>query len=191
MEPVYTRTDIGTVPVNVVDFKTYIKLPQVVVADDALITTLLATATIWGENYTRRDFRDNTWEMKLDTFPNAICIRRDPVETITSVTYEIAGVVTTVDASDYYLLKQVQTSWIVLNDGFSWPTDGDEVTEGKLGTITVTFTTTTYSCEDDVQTAIKMHTAHMYSERGDCPASDAARKSGATGIYDQFRVSKV
>jgi uncharacterized phiE125 gp8 family phage protein len=188
MPDVYTRTDIGTVPVNCVDFKTYIRLPQSVVSEDSLITSLLSAATDWGEKYTRREFRDNTWTLQLDSFPaGGICLRRDPVETISSVTYEIDGVETTVDAADYYLLKDVQVSWIVLNDDVSWPTDGDST----LGSITVTFTTQAYECEAEIITAIKMHVASMYSERGDCPATEAARKSGATAIYDQWRVSRV
>jgi uncharacterized phiE125 gp8 family phage protein len=191
MTGVYNRTDIGTVPVNCVDFKTYIKLPQTVVSDDALITSLLSAATDWGEKYTRREFRDNTWQLRLNKFHSVICLRRDPVETITSITYLVAGQETTVDSSVYYLLKGVQTSTIQLNDEQEWPTDGDEGTTGLLGSVVVTFTTEAYECEDLIISAVKMHTAHLYSERGDCPAEEAARKSGATAIYNQFRVVRV
>jgi uncharacterized phiE125 gp8 family phage protein len=191
MTGVYNRTAVGTVPVNCVDFKEWIHLPQQVVADDALITSLLSSATEWGEKYTRRDFRINTWQLRLNKLLPTICLRRDPVTAVTSITYLVGGVETTVDSSVYYLVKGVQTSSIHLNDGEEWPTDGDEGATGLLGSVVVTFTTTTYPYEDDIATAIKMHTAAMYSERGDCPSEKAARTSGATNIYDQFRVQRV
>ncbi len=191
MSDVYKRTDVGTVPVNCVDFKDYIKLPQVVTADDSLITALLSTATDWAERYTRRDFRENTYTLTFDRFPVRICLRRDPVVSITSVTYKVDDVVTTVPAADYYLVKDVQNSWIVLNDEKEWPTDGDESTKGLLASIVVTFVTEAHTCEEDGNTAIQLITAHLYSERGDCPTGDAARQSGATAILDQFRIVRV
>jgi len=193
MADVYTRTEVGTVPVNCVDFKTHIKLPQVVVADDGLITSMLSAATNWGEKYTRREFRDNTYELRFDRFPSrSICLRRDPVETITSIKYLVGGVETTVDSSIYYLLKDVQVSWIVLNDEEEWPTDGDEETIGLMGRVFVEFTTQAYSCEDGKLTeAILRHASALYSERGDCTIEQAATKSGATEFYNQFRIVRI
>ena len=191
MSDVYKRTDIGTVPVNCVDFKDYIKLPQVVTADDSLITTLLSTATDWAERYTRREFRKNTYTLTFDKFPVSILLRRDPVASITSVTYKVDDVVTTVPAADYYLVKDVQDSRIVLNDEKEWPTDGDEINKGLLASIVATFVTEAYTCQESGNTAIQMITARLYSERGDCTTGDAARQSGATALLDQFRIVRI
>lgn len=188
---IYNRTSSGAQPVSVVQFKDYIRLPQSMVTGDATIQTMLAASVEWGEKYTRREFRDNTWTLTMDKFPTSFRIRRDPVVTITSITYKLAGVVTTVPAERYYLVKDVQTSHIFLNDTFSWPTDGDEATAGLLQSIVVTFDTEPYSFDGQISLAVMQHTANLYSERGDCTISDAAKNSGALDTYNQFRVARI
>lgn len=191
MADVYKLLDAGTLPVSTVQFKDYIRVPQSMVSQDSVITTMLASAVAWGERYTRREFRDNTYTLTMDAFPTTICLRRDPVASITSIVYKIDDVDTTVDASTYYLLKGVQTSSIVLNDGEVWPADGDETTIGLLGSIVVTFETEPFSCEGEIKLAIMQHTANLWAERGDCTVASAAKDSGATGIYDGFRVARI
>ena len=191
MGQVYELTVPGTMPVSVEQFHQHIGLSDTMTSGDAVIARMIATATVWGEKYTRRDFRDNVWELTLDEFTDRICVRRDPVVSITSITYLVNDVETTVDASLYYLKKNVQTSEILLEDGASFPTDGDGATISKEGSIKITFVTEPYSCEGALAQAVNEHVANMWSERGDCPVGDAAKNSGATAIYDQFRVTRI
>ena len=63
---VYELKTQGIVPLSLADMKTYLKVTST--SDDALITTLLAAATSWGELYTAREFRVNTWLLFLNEF---------------------------------------------------------------------------------------------------------------------------
>ena len=191
MGQVYTLTVPGTMPVSVGQFHDYVRLPHTMTADDATIATMIAAATVWSEKYTGRDFRDNTWELTLDQFSTRICLRRDPVVSISSVTYLKGDVETTVPASIYYLKKNVQTSEILLEDGSEWPSDGDEITAGREAGIKVTFVTEPYSCEGELLHAVNQIVANLWSERGDCTTGDAAKQSGAVSVLNQFRIARI
>ena len=187
MSDVYELIAKGAVPVSLDDMKAYMKVTSD--ADDDLITMMLNAATVWGENYTGREFRANTWALLLDEFSDRICIRRDPVKSITSVEYLVADVFTAVTNITYYLKKNVQNSEILLAEDEDWPADLDSREQG----IKITFVTESYRyCSDAIINGIKRHVAWWYANRGDCSDSeDAATQSSVQLVYDQFRISRV
>lgn len=192
MSDLYILDTAGPVPVSLANMKTYLKLTAT--SDDALLTEMLSAATTWGEKYTHKDFRANTWQLLIDVFLDRICIRRAPVASITSVEYLVSGSFNTVDASVYYLKKSLQFSEILLNEDQSWPTNKDE----REQAIQIEFVTETYRDTDAIATAIKRHVAYWYTNRGDCGGNggscdcdQAAKGSGVTSIYNQFRTSRV
>lgn len=194
MTDVYNLVTPGAVPVSLAEMKSYMKMTST--SDDALITSMLSAATTWGEGYTGREFRANTWQLLKDAFEDRICIRRDPVDTITFVKHLVLAVQETVAASAYYLKKNVQNSEILLNEDQDWPTDTDD----REQVIEIEFVTKSYRDVDAIATAIKRHVAFWYKNRGDCGGSgsgagcscqDAAKGAGMTAIYDQFRIARV
>ena len=196
MSELYTVTDYGELPVTVVEFKDFRKLPQVINSQNGIITTILQAATSFGEGMTGKDFRDNAYSLRLDEFPVGcgIIIERAPVETITSITYTVAGVETTVDPATYYLVPELQYAVANLSFGKVFPVDGDEILEGLQGSINVNFTTKAYSCDGRIREAILEHANALYSERGDCSSGsvrNAAMASGAYEFYNQFRTVRV
>jgi uncharacterized phiE125 gp8 family phage protein len=196
MSELYTITDYGLLPVTVVEFKDFRKLPQVNTSQDATITTMLKAATAFGEGMTGKDFRDNTYTLRIDEFPVGcgIVIERAPVETITSITYTVAGVETTVDPSIYYLTPELQYAVVNLSFEKVFPVDGDELSEGLQGSINVNFVTGAYTCDGRAKMAIMEHVNALFSERGDCSSGsvrNAAMASGAYEFYNQFRTARV
>ena len=187
MTDVYELIAKGAVPVSLDDMKAYMKVTSS--ADDDLITMMLNAATIWGENYTGREFRANTWALLLDEFSDRICLRRDPVASITSVEYLVLDVLTTIVNTTYYLKKNVQNSEVLLSEDQDWPDDLDD----REQSIAITFVTESYRyCSDSIMNGIKRHVAWWYANRGDCSeCSDAAKQSSVQLIYDQFRISRV
>jgi len=184
--------------------------------EDTLIQALIDSATEWGEKYTGREFRANTWELLLDAFSDfgnsserfqyqyvssnlaygcgrfateRIELKRDPVDTITDIMYlNDASGTSTVSVADYYLKKLTQSSEILLFDDKDWPTDVAE----REQAITVLFVTKAYRCLNEIQNAIKLHVSNLYTNRGDCSCTELnAKESGATLFYDQFRISRV
>ncbi len=213
MSQIYELVSFGASPVLLADMKAWLKVTGT--SDDTLIQTLIDSATEWGEKYTGRDFRANQWKLLLDSFED-ICnsseqfqrdhllgtsiplftssitsrieLKRDPVDVVDSVQHLVSTVLVTVDAADYYLKKLTQSSEVLLFDGKDWPTDTDD----REQAIEILFTTKAYRCLNEIITAIKLHVSNLYTNRGDCSDSaEAAAESGATRIYDQFRISRV
>jgi uncharacterized phiE125 gp8 family phage protein len=177
-------------PIDLATAKAYLKVTST--SDDALIQILIDAVTQWGEKYTTRDFRAKTWELFIDVFAARISLRRSPVETIDIVTRLVSDVATTVPNTVYYLKKGTQFSEVLLNDGQDWPSDTDE----REQAIEIEFSTVAFGCLDSIKNAILLHLAHVYTNRGDCgfegdAVTKAAAQSGATIIYDGFRISRV
>lgn len=186
MSNIYTLTTPGAVPVSLDDMKAYMKVTSD--ADDDLITSMLSAATTWGENYTGRDFRANTWKLNTDAFADRMSLCRAPVASITTVKHLVSDTLETVDASVYYLKKNLQFAEILLNADQEWPTDTDE----REQVIEIVFITETYRDTNAIATAIKRHVTFWYQNRGDCAdCRQAATGSGVTAIYDQFRIDRV
>ena len=192
MSDFYTLTTPGTVPVALVDMKKYMKVTSA--SDDDLITLMLAAATTWGENYTGREFRANTWTLLIDAFEERLFLRRAPIASITSIKYLLANVWTAVANTVYYLKNGTQSSEILLQEDQDWPDDVDE----REAAIEIVFVTESYRDTDAIKSAIMRHVAYWYKNRGDCGGSgsgcscdDAAKGSGVTMIYDQFRIARV
>ncbi len=190
---VYVRTVEGDSPITIVEARDHMRLHSE--EDDDLISQLILAALDAAESYTRRDFRANTYELLLDTFTDRICLRRDVVDSIDSVTRLVAAAEVTVPTTVYYLKRGVQASEILLQDGQTWPTDVDD----REQAIKATFTTKPHGRLESAKSAILRLVAHLYENRGDCAvitsggtaASDVVRASGAGAILDQFRVSRV
>ncbi len=186
MSDLYVLKTAGTKCLSTTDMKSYLKGPPS--ADDALIASMIEAATTWGEKYTGREFRANTWTLLKDEFETRICLNRDPVNAITFVKHLVSASLVTVATAVYYLKKNTQFSEILLNEDQEWPTDTDD----REQVIEIEFVTKPYRCGDAISTAIKRHVAFWYQNRGDCSDCDAAAKgSGVTGIYDQFRIARV
>ena len=187
MSDVYELIARGAVPVLLDDMKAYMKVTSD--ADDDLIAMMLNAATVWGENYTGREFRVNTWALLLDAFADRICLRRDPVASITSVEYLLSGTFTAIADTTYYLKKNVQNSEVLLSEDQSWPDDLDDIEQG----IKIIFKTESYRfCSDAIMNGIQRHVAWWYANLGDCSDCDnAAKQSSVTMVYDQFRISRV
>lgn len=183
---VYQQVSVEASPVSLTVMKRYLKITTT--ADDELIQSMIDAATEWGEKYTGRDFRAITWDLLLDRFTDRIELRRDPVDTITSVKHLVSGSLVTVPAATYYLKKLVQSSEILLNEDQEWPTD----TDNREQVIEIQFVTKGFRCQESIIDAIERHVAFWYRNRGDCPdVKGSAEKAGVTVIYNQFRISRV
>lgn len=182
---VYQLKTAGISPLSLADAKTYLKVSSNL--DDDLIQSLIDTATEWGQKYTGREFTNNTWLALMNCFTDRINLRRDPVDVINSITYLVSAVITTVATDTHYLVKNNQTSDIVLEEGKQWPTNGDS----KENSYVVDFTTKEYYCTNEILTSLQRHVSYMYSNRGDCDTKSAAQSSGVDLIYNQFRITRI
>ncbi len=185
----YTLTTEGQVPITLPAAKEYLKVESS--ADNSLIRLMLNTVTRYAEN-SGRDLRANTWTLLLDSLEARICLQRSPIAAITSVKYTLAGVLTTIASSVWYLKKGLQWSELLLQDEQDWPTDGDNLETTNEHTIEIVFTTGAASQLQAAKLGMMKHLAHLYQNRGDCSAAEAAEKSGAQSIYDDLlRIERI
>lgn len=176
----------GASPLTVGLAKAFMKVSSS--SDDALIGSLINTATEFGEVYTGREFRANAWTLYIDAFKDRIVLNRNPIDSVTSVKHLVSDVLTTVSGSLYYLKHLVHCSEILLLLDNEWPTTTDD----REQAIQIEFLTKTYHRENEILEAIKLHVSFMYSNRGDCSCDQpSAKESGASLIYDQFRIPRV
>ncbi len=95
-------------------------------ADDALITAMVAAATIEAQGGAARSFVTQTLLLSLDAWPrdNAVRLPFPPLLTVTSVKYfDGDNVEQTVAEDDYIVIADTTPGLIVPASGKSWPTD--------------------------------------------------------------------
>lgn len=184
-------TDAGKLPVSLAEMKACLKLPKGDSPEDNFLALLLEASTADVEKALgRREIRARTWTLLQDDFEDRICLRRDPVASITSVERLVSGTFTTVASSVYYLKQSPHFSEILVADGQEWPSDADTIEHR----VRVVFVTAPHRCTDIAKAAIKRHVTFMHQNRGDCdPANsrDALEASGAEGLLSRLTIKRV
>lgn len=95
-------------------------------ADDALITALIAAATIEASGVAARSFVTQTWLLALDAWPDDGVVRlpRPPLQSVVSVSYfDANNVEQTIAAADYIVIADTTPGLIVPAVRKAWPTD--------------------------------------------------------------------
>ncbi len=185
---VYQVASKAASPLTLALLKPYVKQEDTT-ADDVTLQSIIDAVTAWGERYAARDFRQVTYVLLLDELEDRICLKRPQIDAIQSVQRLVSSVWTSVSSSLYYTKKLVNITEIILKDDESWPEDADEIEQAYR----INFTTAAsmdYAAE--ILQALKQHAINMYMNRGD--ADDlfkGADESGATRIYNQFRIQRV
>jgi uncharacterized phiE125 gp8 family phage protein len=94
-------------------------------AEDSLLTRSITVAREYGEEYTRRAFATQTWELVLDDFPSKdfIELPKAPLQSVTSVKYkDYAGTESTMTVTtDYIVDIDSEPGRVVLAYGKTWP----------------------------------------------------------------------
>lgn len=136
--------------------------------DDVLITSLITTARMFGENYCNRIFVDTTYDCffsdldtsNMETY-SFIQLRRAPLSSITDVSVYSGGSYTT--TTDYNLRQTNGYSRLIFANGISpdlyqiYPLRVQAVF-GYGGAADV---------PEEIKTAVKQHVAYLYENRGD------------------------
>lgn len=186
----YTLLSLGTAPVLLSEMKGYMGVTSA--TSDAIIQALLDTCIAWGQSYTGREFTSNSYSLNIDCFEDRISLRRNPINTITTVKYLLSDVLTTVASSVYTLKKGRVLSEILLKDAQTWPVDGDEVEQG----IEIIFVCQAIDVQklSIAESAIKRHVAYMFENRGDCGdcgSCSGSDKADVESLYNFFRIARI
>jgi uncharacterized phiE125 gp8 family phage protein len=132
--------------------------------DDALITRYLVDATEFLEQRLERKLMTQTWELIIDTFPDAeILLPFPPVQSITSVSYyDTAGNPATVASSDYFLDNTSRDPWLFPEAASPWPSTLDAV-----NSVTIRFVAgyaTAAAVPGSIKAALVLKVRELYDE---------------------------
>lgn len=75
-----------------------------------------------AEHLTGRAFVSQTWELTLDSFPDAIKLPHPPIASVLYVNYyDATGALQMLDPQDYLVDDKSEPGWIVPAPGRAWP----------------------------------------------------------------------
>lgn len=129
--------------------------------DDALVRRLLLAARMWVEGQTHRALIEQTWDQNLPYFPTLIRFEKNPVMSVTSITYnEGSSPVPTLAASQYQVVARTHASYVSPAYGVSWPS-----TRNVPEAVTVRFVAGYTDVPEPLKHAVAMLVAHWYENR--------------------------
>jgi len=198
-------------PVTLEELKDHMRITEV--DDDKVLAGMIVAARQGAEKYTKRSLVEQTWKMKMDSFPygnrgpwfegvvqgpvssarncRQILIPIPPLKSVTHIkTYSNTDVETTFDSDNYqvstYNGLYAKPGKITLRDGVVWPTF-----ERNADGIEIQFISG-YGEPDDVpeliKLAIKEEAAYRYENRGDCGDIGS---SAAISLLSQFKLERI
>lgn len=151
-------------PVSIVDVKNYTRVTKN--TEDGLINTWIKSARICAENYQRRSYITQRWQLTLNEFPSdtdTLWFPRAPFQNLISITMtDSLGVVTTLDITKF--IVDTDASTIVLIEDEEW--NEFDIT---LNNIKIIYSTGYGSNASDVPAyvadAIYVYVAYRYENR--------------------------
>lgn len=177
--------------VALADFKTHLRITGT--AQDAELTAILNAAIGYAEKYTKRDFITRTYETYRNDLSEVCEIRRSKLQSITSITYLVSGSPVTVSSDLYYNTVENDFSRILLEDGESWPTNGDTREQSVVITFKSGYGDADTDVPKDLKQAIMQHATSIYENRGDCSIGQCADclPLNAALTYQQYRINDI
>lgn len=152
--------DPVSLPVTLAEVKRALKLGTTTPDDDEELKDWILSAVDDVERDALRALASQTWQLKLDEFPDVIELRRPPIIAVTSVTYiDTAGDSQTLASSTYDTDLTGEPGRVMPAEGNSWPS-----VDCTPNPITVTFTAGyTAAIPRPAWTAIMLNVKARYS----------------------------
>ena len=122
-----------TEPLTLTEAKAHLRVTTT--DDDTYIAALIVAAREAAEQRTGRALFTQTWLRTLDSFPDAIVLRRSPIQSVSFVKYvDTAGTLQTLAPAAYAVDTENEPGWVVPAYGYSWP-----VTYSTINAVTVQY----------------------------------------------------
>jgi len=124
-------------PVTLVEVKSQVHITHDL--QDDTLTSYIKAARELAEDYQRRSYITQTWDIVLDCYPaGEIALLRGPVISVESVTVtDIDGAETSMDLNDFIILTDNTPARMKLKNTASWPS----VSLQEIGGIKISYTT--------------------------------------------------
>jgi uncharacterized phiE125 gp8 family phage protein len=180
------QTAATVLPVSLVEAKLHLRVDGV--DEDALITSLIGSATLEAEHLMGRAVMPQKWQLTLDAFESEMALQRPPVTGVDSVTYvNTAGTPTVLSAGVYQVIAGSDyTASIVLAYGQSWP-----AVRCQREAVKVVFSTgyaDAASVPEPIKTWIKLRVGALYENRESWTYDKPLERNAHTDyLLDRYR----
>lgn len=176
-------------PVNLTDAKLYLRVDGD--DDDSRIESLIRAVTRKAEEFTRRAFITQTWEISFDRAPsNKIEIPRPPLQSIVSIkSYDEAGAESVFDLNNIWVDKRSTPGRIALKEGVEWPTELRPI-DAIVIQFTAGYGAKPENVDDAIREGILRGVATFYAAREDAVIGTVAAKlpEGARELLFPYKV---
>lgn len=175
--------------------KKHLEIPFDEVDDDAYINEVICAAVEYAERQLNIYLLTTDATLHIDNFLDvSIPIRRRPNATITQIDYFKEGVLTTVDAADYFItVSSVSYPTVQPLIDKSWPDDVDRRQQAVQISFQAGYGSTFDAVPHDLMRALYEHIADMVENRGDCSEDSCGSCLPATTkrVYASHRVPNI
>jgi uncharacterized phiE125 gp8 family phage protein len=179
-------------PVSLAEAKLHLRVD--VDDDDALISSLIATARQAAETLTGRQLISARWKLVLDAFPwGEILLAKCPVQSIVSIQYlDMNGLSQMLPSSDYVVDTACEPARITPVFGKTWPP-----TLPQIGAVTVTFDAgygAASAVPEGLKSWVKLRVGSLYAHREEMSILMRGRIDPlpfVDGLLDPYRVALV
>jgi len=180
-------------PLSLTAAKLHLRVDHTV--DDTLIDVLCAAARDYVETGTRRKMITQTWDLKLDCFPETIWLPFPPVTSVTSITYTATDGTSTVLSSSLYTTSlpsgsQADCARIVPAYNQVWPSIRT-VPDAVVVRFACGYGSSASAMPDALLAAMKLLVGHWYTNRESVVvgggANSQAVPQGADALIWQFK----
>lgn len=151
----------GILPVTLDELKSQAHITHNV--QDDTLTAYLEMATQQAEEYQRKSYITQTWELTLDCIPDVIYLLRGPVQELSSVkVYDDENNETDVDLSNFYVETGHNPAKLVLSESGEWP----NVTLRSIGAVKIRYVAGYGDTAADVPPVVK-HAIKLFASFAD------------------------
>lgn len=197
-------TDCTIEPVSAADIHDFLKLPTT--AEYTVINGMIKAARQYAENYCKRAFNPQVWQLTLDGFPSGgIELPRPPLTTDASLVaityYDTSAALQTLASSAYSIDYETEPGILVPSTSSDdWPETNDQLNAVKIQfTCGYPYDTvgggSTITVPESIKTWIKMRVGAMYENREAIQEGSRSRyelpRSFIDGLLDQYIIISV
>ena len=174
-------------PVDVAEAKLRLRIDGTAEDDD--LELMIKAATQLATTMTRRSIASDTWQLKLDAFPDEIRLDYPPIVAVQSITYiDEAGATQTLASNKYIADVSSEPGRIVPAFGATWP-----ATRNTINAVTVNYTAGYggHLCPAAIKQFILLQVGHMYRTREAASDKPMQVVPFSEHLLDQYRMLEV
>ena len=170
----------GSSPVSVLEVLNFLKLDTSLSTDAvtmAQIGLMIETAIDYGEIVTKKTFRQSSFKAYWSSLNGGVYpfeVRKFPIQSITSIGYNVAGVSTSFDISKIEIKDQDGFSRIQPVYGETWPSSSGNSVPVNDAHVIFSAGYASGALPSQLKNALLVHIGSLWVSRGDCVSSSGS-----------------